>query len=68
MSFWSHINVQLINDYETKIYDHNFFWEDFREKKIEFLGIGPFRKLAETFFSIKDINWIFYTNFLYINA
>ena len=36
------------------------------EKKKEFLEIGPFRKLAKTFFSIKDINWIFYTNFLYI--
>ena len=32
MSCWSHINVQLINDYETKIYDHNFFQEDFRGK------------------------------------
>ena len=61
------INVQLINDYETKNYDHNFFRKDFREK-IEFLELGPFRKLAKTFFSIKDINWIFYTNFLYIKA
>ena len=26
------------------------------EKKIEFLEIGPFRKMAKTFFSIKDIN------------
>ena len=24
--------VQLINDYGTKIYDHNLFLEDFREK------------------------------------
>ena len=55
MSCWSHINVQLINDYEKKIYDHNLFLEDFREK-IEFLEIGPFRNLAKTFFSIKDIN------------
>ena len=55
MSCWSHIDVQLINNYETKIYDHNLFLEDFREK-IEFLEIGPFRKMAKTFFSIKDIN------------
>ena len=66
MSCWSHIDVRLINNYETKIYDDNLFLEDFREKKKEFLEIGPFRKLAKTFFSIKDINWIFYTNFLYI--
>ena len=26
------------------------------EKKIDFLEIGPFRKMAKTFFSIKDIN------------
>ena len=32
MPCWSHINVELINDYETTIYDHNFFLEDFREK------------------------------------
>ena len=32
MSCWSHIDVQLINDYETKKYDHNLFLEDFREK------------------------------------
>ena len=32
MSCWSHINVQLINDYETKIYDHNFFREDLGDK------------------------------------
>ena len=55
MSCWSHINVQLINDYGTKIYDHNLFLEDFREK-IEFLEIGSFRKLVKTFFSMKDIN------------
>ena len=47
MSCWSHINVELINDYETTIYDHNFFLEDFREKKIE---IGTFRKMAKFFF------------------
>ena len=58
MSCWSHINVQLLKDYETKIHNHNFFVEDFREK-IEFLEIGPFRKMAKTFFSIKDINRIF---------
>ena len=67
MSCWSHIDVQLINNYETKIYDHNLFLEDFREK-IEFLEIGPFRKLAKTFFSIKDINLIFHTDFLDIKA
>ena len=66
MSCWSHIDVQLINDYETKKYDHNLFLEDFREK-IEFLEIGPFRKLAKHFL-IKDIILIFYTNFLYIKA
>ena len=37
--------------------------EDFREKNV-FLEIGPFRKLANTFFSIKDINWIFTQIFL----
>ena len=56
MSCWCHINVQLINDCGKKIYDHNLFLEDFREKKKEFLEIGPFRNLAKTFFSIKDIN------------
>ena len=55
MSYWSHINVQLINDYGTKIYDHNLFLGDFRERN-RFLEIGPFRKLAKTFFSIKYIN------------
>ena len=54
MSCWSHINVQLINDYETKIYDYNLFLEEFGEK-IELLEIGPFRKLAKTYFSIKNI-------------
>jgi len=34
----------------------------------EFSEIGPFRKMAKTFFSIKYINWSFYTNFLDINA
>ena len=63
MSCRSHINIQLINDYETKNYDHNFFLEDFREK-IDFLEIGSFRKLAKTFFPIKKINWIFFTYFL----
>ena len=38
------------------------------EIKKEFLEIGPFRKRAKTLFSIKDINWNFYTNFLDINA
>ena len=38
------------------------------EIKKEFLEIGPFRKMAKTFFSIKDIIWSFYTNFLDINA
>ena len=59
MSCWSHINVELINDYETTIYDHNFFLEDFRE--LLFLDIGTFRKLAKIFFSIRKINWIFTT-------
>ena len=27
-----------------------FFLEDFRKEKIEFLEIGPFRKMAITFF------------------
>ena len=55
MSCWSHIDVRLINNYETKIYDHSLFLEDFRVK-IEFLEIGSFRKMAKTFFSNKDIN------------
>ena len=38
------------------------------EIKKEFLEIGPFRKLAKTFFSIKDINWSFYTDFFHIKA
>ena len=42
-----------MNTYENENYDHNFIIEDFREKKLE---IGPFRKMAKTFFSIKDIN------------
>ena len=49
------VQVQLMNTYENKIYDHNFIIEDFREK-IKILEIGPFRKMAKTFFSIKDIN------------
>ena len=53
--------------YENKNYDHNLVIEDFGDQK-RFLEIGPFRKLAKTFFYIKDINWIFYTNFLYIKA
>ena len=44
-----------------------FSWK-ILEKKIEFLEIGPFRKLAKTFFSIKDINLIFHTDFLDIKA
>ena len=37
MCCWlSHTNVQLINDYDTNKYDHNFFLEDFREKKKNF--------------------------------
>ena len=52
MSCWSHINVELINDYETTIYDHNFFLEDFREK-IEFLEIGPLKKMAKAIFLLK---------------
>ena len=53
--YWYHDQVQLMNTYENKNYDHNFIIEDFREK-IEILEIGPFRKMAKTFFSIKDIN------------
>merc|ERR1712240_7920 len=53
--YWYHDQVQLMNTYENKNYDHNFIIEDFREK-IEFLDIGPFRKMAKTFFSVKDIN------------
>ena len=67
MSCWSHINVQLINDYETKIYDHNFFLEDVREK-VEFLELGPFRKLAKTFFFYQRYQLDFYTIFLHIKA
>ena len=63
MSCWSHINVQLINDYETKIYDHNLFVNDLREK-IEFLEIGPFRKWLKHFFRLKYINLIFTQIFL----
>ena len=44
------------------------FFGKILEKKIEFLEIGPFRKLAKTFFSIKDINLIFHTDFLDIKA
>ena len=66
MSRWSHINVQLINNYETKNYDHNLFLEDFREK-IESLEIGPIRKMAKKDF-IEEINSIFYTNLLDIKA
>ena len=55
MSRWSYIHFQLINDNETKNYDQNLFLEDFREK-IEILEIGPFKKTAKIFFSIKDIN------------
>ena len=65
--YWYHDQVQLMNTYENKNYDHNFIIEDFREK-IEFLEIGPFRKMAKTFFSIKDINKIFHTIFLHIKA
>ena len=57
-----------MNDYVTRIYDHNLFQGDFREKNIDFLEIGPFKKLAKAFFSMKDINLIFYTNFLDIKA
>ena len=39
----------------TKINDHDLFWK-IMETKIEFLEIGPFRKIAKTFFSIEDIN------------
>ena len=53
--YWYHDQVQLMNTYENKNYDHNFIIEDFREK-IEILEIGPCRKMAKTFFSIKDIN------------
>ena len=66
--YWYHDQVQLMNTYENKNYDHNFIIEDFREKKIEFLEIGIHRKMAKTFFCIKDINFIFYTNFLYIKS
>ena len=43
-----------------------FSWEIFEKKKK--LEIGPFKKLAKAFFSMKDINLIFYTNFLDIKA
>ena len=39
-----------------------FSWK-ILDKKIDFLEIAPFRKLAKTFFSIKDINWIFLYKF-----
>ena len=44
-----------------------FSWK-ILEKKKEFLEKGPFRKLAKTIFSIKDINLIFHTEFLDIKA
>ena len=31
--YWSHVQVQLMNAYENKNYDHNIIIEDFREKK-----------------------------------
>ena len=31
-SIWYHDQVQLMNTYENKNYDHNFIIEDFREK------------------------------------
>ena len=65
--YWYHDQVQLMNTYENKNYDHNFIIEDFREK-IEILEIGPFRKMCKTFFSIKDINQIFYTIFHHLKA
>ena len=63
MFYLSHVQVQLINTYENKIYSHNLVIEDFREKKIELLEIGPFRKMAKTLFCIEVINLIFCTNF-----
>ena len=51
---------------KQKKYDPNFFLE-YLKGKIEILEIGPFRKLA-IFFSIKDINLIFHTDFLDIKA
>ena len=56
MSCWSHINVQLINNYETKNYDNNLFLEYFRRF---FLEIKPFRKMAKTFF-LQTMSLIFH--------
>ena len=63
MSCWSHINVQLINNYETKNYDNNLFLEYFRRF---FLEIKPFRKMAKTFF-LQTMSLIFhrYAAFFY---
>ena len=30
--YWNHDQVQLMNTYENKNYDHNFIIKDFREK------------------------------------
>ena len=67
MSCWSYIDVQLINDYETKNYDHNFILDDFREKNRIFRK-DHLENWLKHFFSIKDINLIFHTDFLDIKA
>ena len=60
--YWYHDQVQLMNTYENKNYDHNFIIEDFREK-IEILEIGPFRKMAKTFFFYQRYQLDFSHNF-----
>ena len=62
--YWYHDQVQLMNTYENKNYDHNFIIEDFREK-IRILEIEPFRKMAKTFF-LSKISIRFFTQFFFI--
>ena len=56
--YWYHDQVQLMNTYENKNYDHNFIIEDFREKN-RIIRNRTIQKNGKNIFSIKDINWSF---------
>ena len=46
----SHINVQFINDYKTKVNDHNRFLEDFRDKNRIFRSSTISKKYLKIYF------------------
>ena len=67
MFYQTHIQVQVINTYENKNYDHNLVIEDFGDQKRIFRN-RAIQKNGQNIFFYQTYQLEFYTNYLDINA